>query len=230
MAAVNPVRFYQAQGWRVTSPFGWRKHPITGAMKHHNGVDFGDKPAGYPVKTPFPGLVTAAQYYPSRGNTVVVKIERPQGAVKQLFQHLQAFRCSPGSRVEAGDVIGLNGSTGDSTGAHLHYELRHDGDPWGAVWGDPAKFEMEVAELKVAIVVNTLADVLSVEPLAKKLDAPIFLREACGQLSAETVIVVGGDAKIFEKPGVTVINLSGADRWFTSDNVGKFYRAGAPLK
>ncbi len=224
MAFVNPVQFYTAQGWRVTSPFGWRKHPITGAMSHHNGTDFGDKPAGYPIRTPFPGLVTAAQYYPSRGNTVVVRIDRPQGAVKQLFQHLQAFRCSPGSRVQAGDVVGLNGSTGDSSGAHLHYELRYDGNPWGGVWGDPAKFEMEVFELKVAIVVNALVDILIVEPLAKHLDAPIFLREACGQLNAEKVIVAGGDAKIFERPGAEVVDLSGTDRWETAAKVGEYYR------
>jgi murein DD-endopeptidase MepM/ murein hydrolase activator NlpD len=121
-------------------------------------------------------------------------------------------------------VIGLNGSTGDSTGAHLHYELRYDGDPWGGVWGDPAKFEMEVFELKVAIVVNALVDILIVEPLAKHLDAPIFLREACGQLNAEKVIVAGGDAKIFERPGAEVVDLSGTDRWETAAKVGEYYR------
>jgi len=78
--------------------------------------------------------------------------------------------------------------------------------------------------LKTAIVVNSLADVLTVEPLAKKMDAPIFLREACGQLNAETVIVAGGDAKIFERPGVKVIDLSGDDRWKTAEKVGAYYR------
>ncbi len=219
---MNPVKFYQAEGWRVTSPFGPRIHPITGAVgSHHNGIDFGDKPSGYPVRTPYPGTVVAAQFYASRGNTVVLKIA-PN--VHQLCQHLQGFSCKVGDKLAAGDVVGLNGSTGDSTGAHLHYELRTAGSPWGQVWGDPAKFEMEAFEMKTAIVVNTLADVLTVEPLAKRLDAPIFLRDATGQLNAETVIVAGGDAEPFRASGVKVINLSGKDRWMTAGNVGEYYR------
>lgn len=219
---MNPVKFYQAEGWRVTSPYGWRKHPLTGAQSHHNGIDFGDRPSGYPVKTPYPGTVIAAQFYASRGNTVVLKIA-PN--VHQLAQHLQSFSCKAGDKLAAGDVMGTNGSTGDSTGAHLHYELRTAGSPWGTVWGDPAKFELEVFELKIAIVVNDLVDVLAVEPLAKRLDAPIFLRGACGQLNAETVIVAGGDGKLFERPGVQVVNLSGKDRWLTASNVGEYYRS-----
>lgn len=83
----------------------------------------------------------------------------------------------------------------------------------------------DIDMLKVAIVVNSLVDVLVVEPLAKKLDAPIFLRGACGQLNAETVIVAGGDGKLFERPGVQVVNLSGKDRWLTASNVGEYYRS-----
>lgn len=218
---MNPVSFYTAEGWRVTSPYGWRKHPLTGVQSHHNGIDFGDKAMGYPVRTPYPGTVVAAQFYASRGNTVVLKIA-PN--VHQLCQHLQGFNCKTGDKLAAGDVVGTNGSTGDSTGAHLHYELRTAGNPWCDVWGDPAKFELEVFELKIAIVVKSLADVLTVEPLALKINAPIFLRDATGQLNAETVIVAGGDAKVFEAPGVKVINLSGADRWKTADLVGEYFR------
>lgn len=219
---MNPVSFYTAEGWRITSPFGPRKHPLTGQQSQHNGIDFGDKPHGYPVRTPYPGTVVAAQFYASRGNTVVLRIA-PN--VHQLAQHLSSMAVAPGDTVDAGEVIGQNGSTGDSTGAHLHYELRKVGSPWGGVWGDPAKFEMEVAELKVAIVVNSLVDILTVEPLAKKMDAPIFLREACGQLNAEKVIVAGGDAKIFEKPGVKVVDLSGENRWKTAEKVGAYYES-----
>lgn len=215
---MNPVKFYTAQGWRVTSPFGWRTYP---ASSHHNGIDFGDKPYGHPIQTPYPGTVIAAQFYASRGNTVVLKIA-PN--VHQLCQHLSAFRCKAGDKVAAGAVIGLNGDTGNSFGAHLHYELRTAGSPWGEVWGDPAKFELEVFDLKVAIVVNTLADVLTVEPLAKRLDAPIFLRGATGQMNAEKVIVAGGDADTYKVPGVRVVNLSGSDRWQTANLVGEYYR------
>ena len=78
--------------------------------------------------------------------------------------------------------------------------------------------------LETAIVINSFADFPAVEPLAKRLNAPIYLREGCGTLDAETVIVAGGEAKIFERPGVRVICLSGNDRWLTAANVGEFYR------
>lgn len=218
---MNPVKFYQAEGWRVTSPYGWRKHPLTGAQSHHNGIDFGDKPSGYPIRTPYPGTVVAAQFYASRGNTVVLKIA-PN--VHQLAQHLSSTAVAPGDTVDAGEVIGLNGSTGDSTGAHLHYELRTAGNPWGTVWGDPAKFEQEVFELKIAIVANSEADIPAVWPLARKLKAPIFVRGATEQMNATTVIVAGGEGKCYEKPGVKVICLSGDDRWLTASSIGEYYR------
>ena len=218
---MNPVKFYTSLGWRVTSPYGWRWHPITGKQSHHNGIDFGDKPHGYPVHTPFPGMVVAAQFYASRGNTVVLKIA-PN--VHQLCQHLQGFNCKTGDKLAAGDVMGTNGSTGDSTGAHLHYELRTAGNPWGSVWGDPAKFEMEVFDVKVAIVANSEADVPAIWPLARKLQAPIFVRGATEQMNAETVVVVGGEPIPYQKQGVKVVCLSGDDRWLTASNVGEYYR------
>ncbi len=91
---------------------------------------------------------------------------------------------------------------------------------------DMVKAEMKGSEfeLKTAIVVNSLVDVLAVEPLAKRLKAPIFLQGYTGQLGAETVIVAGGSAEQFEKTGVKVINLSGADRWETATNIGEYYR------
>jgi len=79
-------------------------------------------------------------------------------------------------------------------------------------------------ELKTAIVVNSLVDVLAVEPLAKRLKAPIFLRGATDQMNAETVIVAGGDASPYRESGVRVITLSGNDRWETATNIGEYYR------
>lgn len=219
---MNPVEFFQSQGLYVTSPYGPRVHPITGVVgSFHNGVDFGGKPAGTPLLTPREGVVVAAQYYPSRGNTAVVRM---RDGVRQLYQHLQAFKCRVGERLSEKAVVGLLGSTGDSTGPHLHYELRLDGDPWGAVWGDPAKYEWEVFDVRAAIVVKSFADLPAVEPLAIKIDAPVYFREGCGTLDAETVIVAGGDAKIFERPGVKVVCLSGGDRWETATLVGEYYR------
>lgn len=91
---------------------------------------------------------------------------------------------------------------------------------------DMVKAEMKGSEfeLKTAIVVNSLVDVLAVEPLAKRLKAPIFLRGATDQMNAETVIVAGGDASPYRESGVRVITLSGNDRWETATNIGEYYR------
>lgn len=119
----------------------------------------------------------------------------------------------------------------DWSGKNCPQVIRRRASGWEGFLGQVKGF-LDVREkggeadmLKVAIVVNSLADVLAVEPLAKRLDAPIFLRGACGQLNAETVIVAGGDGKLFERPGVQVVNLSGKDRWLTASNVGEYYRS-----
>ncbi len=91
--------------------------------------------------------------------------------------------------------------------------------------GLPEPEETEVVGvLKVAIVINSFIDFPTVEPLAKRLDAPIYLREGCGTLDAKTVIVAGGDAAIFRRTGVDVVDLSGDDRWLTAEKVGDYYR------
>ena len=84
--------------------------------------------------------------------------------------------------------------------------------------------EGEAGMLKTAIVINTFADFPAVEPLAKRLQAGIFLRGATADMKAETVIVAGGEAESFKGPGVEVVNLGGADRWYTAENVGNYFR------
>ncbi len=137
----NVIQFYEHDGWRVTSGYGSRVHPVTKAQSFHHGIDFGGKPAGAGVKTPYGGKVVSAEFYPGRGNTVTILIAP---GILQLNQHLDAFRCKKGDTVKAGDIIGLNGSSGDVTGPHIHYELRNNtasGRPiGGTVWGNPANY------------------------------------------------------------------------------------------
>lgn len=221
---MNPVKFYTAQSWRVTSPYGYRIHPITGAKQSfHNGVDFGDKPHGHPIQTPYPGTVIAAQFYESRGNTVVIKLGWGSKC-HQLCQHLSAFNVKVGDKVNPGDVIGFNGDTGNSFGAHLHYELRWAGNPWGDVWGDPAIFILEDDEMEErALVLNDPADYPAAKPLADKFLAGIYSREVAEkrQVAREIIICGGGRGAI---RGEKFIDLSGADRWYTSGNIGDYYR------
>ena len=142
---MDPVTYYTGLGARVTSPFGPRKHPITGKRTQHNGIDldFPGPSRGKLWTSPFPGIVTHLGEHGARGKVAVVRIEGT--SILQLTQHLDEFRCRVGDEIERGYPIGTNGITGNVTGPHLHYELRWDnGTPLGGpVWGDPAKFDWE---------------------------------------------------------------------------------------
>lgn len=104
---------------RITSNFGDRK------SKYHYGIDI-KLYKGDPVKSAFEGLVRIAQYSKSYGNVVVVR--HPNG-LETLYAHLSARKVKPGEYVQAGDIIGLGGNTGRSTGSHLHFECRYKGEP-----------------------------------------------------------------------------------------------------
>lgn len=116
----------------ITSAFGWRTDPITGEMRWHSGVDFG---AGFGanIYATGDGVVSTAGWHDGYGNHVI--IDHGNG-LQTLYGHMSSILTSAGSSVSIGDVIGLVGSTGRSTGPHLHYELRQDGqaiDPGFAI-------------------------------------------------------------------------------------------------
>lgn len=140
--------FYISQGWRVTSPYGERTHPITGEKHFHYGIDFGGKSRGAPVPTPYGGEVVGSLFLTyGRGNTVVIRIAE---GILQIIQHLDTLGVKKGQHVHAWDIIGTNGSTGASTGPHIHYELRKDiptksGSPVGRyVWGNPDNYKVPI--------------------------------------------------------------------------------------
>jgi murein DD-endopeptidase MepM/ murein hydrolase activator NlpD len=109
----------------VGSGFGLRVHPIFGRTRMHSGVDMGG-PTGQPIWAAKEGRVIYAGRRGGYGNTVVVQHE---GTVATLYAHLSSIGASEGDWVEQGEVIGLMGSTGWSTGPHLHFEVRVDGVP-----------------------------------------------------------------------------------------------------
>lgn len=110
-------------GYSLTSRFGGRYHPILGALRMHSGVDLA-APAGSPIKVPSAGVVTFAQWYGGYGLFVVVD----HGAgMETRYGHLGQVAVAPGQQIKAGQVLGLVGSTGLSTGPHLHYEMRLNG-------------------------------------------------------------------------------------------------------
>ena len=108
-----------------TSAFGYRLDPFTRSAALHSGVDF-RVPYGAPVRATAGGRVTAAEYSGGYGNMVEVEHE---GGVATRYGHLSAISVVVGQKIELGQVVGRAGSTGRSTGTHLHYETRIDGEP-----------------------------------------------------------------------------------------------------
>jgi murein DD-endopeptidase MepM/ murein hydrolase activator NlpD len=104
---------------KITSPFGHRHRRM------HYGVDL-KLQEGDPVHCAFEGMVRISRYHPQFGNVVVV---RHANGLETLYGHLSELRAEAGDAVEAGQVIGLGGNTGRSTGPHLHFETRYLGRP-----------------------------------------------------------------------------------------------------
>lgn len=119
---------------RVTSNFGTREDPFTGEQKKHRGIDFAGK-IGTELMAVAPGRVVSAGERVGYGTTV--EIDHGLGFTT-LYAHLSQIMVTRGDWVRPGTVIGLAGSTGRSTGPHLHYEIRYKGAPF-----DPAKFVKE---------------------------------------------------------------------------------------
>ena len=119
---------------RVTSNFGTRNDPFTGKPKKHRGIDFAGK-IGTELMAVAPGRVVSAGERVGYGTTV--EIDHGLGFTT-LYAHLSQITVARGDWVRPGTVIGLAGSTGRSTGPHLHYEIRYKGVPF-----DPSKFVKE---------------------------------------------------------------------------------------
>lgn len=114
-------------GSRISSPFGIRVHPVLGYLRMHTGIDYA-APSGTPIHAPSDGIVEFRGPKGGYGNAVIL---RHSDSMQTLYGHMSAFsaNAAPGQRVRAGDVIGFVGSTGRSTGPHLHYEVRLNGVP-----------------------------------------------------------------------------------------------------
>lgn len=109
----------------ITDNFGWRIHPITGEPQYHSGIDIGAG-MGESVMAAGMGEVIFAGDGGGYGN--LVKIDHGEGLIT-TYAHLSSILASVGDLVDAGEIIGLVGSTGNSTGPHLHFEILQDGVP-----------------------------------------------------------------------------------------------------
>ena len=142
LAAALPLRRPIRGEPVVSSPFGTRLDPFTRGLALHTGLDLKAE-FGEPARATAPGRVSAADYAGGYGN--MVEIDHGHGVVTR-FGHLARISVRPGQRVAAGDMIGAVGSTGRSTGAHLHYETRIDGEPV-----DPQRFLEAGGDLAAAL-------------------------------------------------------------------------------
>ena len=145
-------------GARLSSKFGMRKHPIDGYNKMHRGTDFA-APEGTPIMASGDGVVTKASWCGGGGNCVKI---RHNSSYSTVYAHMSKFakNIRKGKRVKQGQIIGYVGSTGKSTGPHLHYEVIHNGMrinsqtlklPSGKILKDRSRKLFEVSKLKIDV-------------------------------------------------------------------------------
>ncbi|XUU61522.1 M23 family metallopeptidase [Erythrobacter sp. HA6-11] len=137
--------------YRLSSGYGMRTHPVLGRRKAHKGIDLA-APTGTPVYATADGVVTKAKWFSSYG--LYISIDH-SADLETRYAHLSKLAVEAGEYVEKGELIGYVGSTGRSTGPHLHYEVRIDG-----VAVDPMPYLVET-ETQMAIN-DATADALDV--------------------------------------------------------------------
>jgi murein DD-endopeptidase MepM/ murein hydrolase activator NlpD len=132
----------------ITSVFGWRVHPISGDRRFHAGTDIG-APLGTPVLATYAGRVALADFLDGYGLTVA--LQHNKDTQETLYAHLSEIFVKPGEWIEQGTVIGRVGSTGNSTGPHLHFEFRQlSADGWVAMDAG-TQLEFAMAQLVKAL-------------------------------------------------------------------------------
>lgn len=134
---------------RISSPFGYRKHPISGKRKHHNGIDL-PAPKNTPIYATRGGTITLRTYHSSAGNYIKIKHPRdPQNSntheYVSVYMHMNKFEdgLSVGDEVVQGQLIGYVGTTGSSTGDHLHFGITDNDVPYdehSGRWVDPVNY------------------------------------------------------------------------------------------
>ena len=148
-------------GARLSSGFGNRKHPILGFTKHHNGTDFA-APTGTPIMASGTGTVIKAGWCGNGGNCVRI---RHNSSYTTGYGHLSKFATKKGRRVRQGQIIGYVGSTGMSTGPHLHYTVSYNGKfinsqklklPSGKILKGEERKKFEIQRIKLDVALGEL--------------------------------------------------------------------------
>ncbi|MBA1337739.1 MAG: Murein DD-endopeptidase MepM and murein hydrolase activator NlpD, containing LysM domain [Pelagibacterales bacterium] len=147
-------------GARLSSPFGKRKHPILGYTKLHTGTDFA-APSGTPIMASGSGTITRAKWCGGGGNCIKIK---HNSTYETIYAHMRNFAkgMKAGKKVKQGQIIGYVGSTGMSTGPHLHYEVLINGKkvnsqklklPSGKVLKENEREKFEIHRIKTDVLI-----------------------------------------------------------------------------
>ena len=113
----------------VTSPYGWRRHPIYGYWGLHDGTDFATS-CGQPMRAGAAGRVVSEYYSDVWGRRLFLDVGRVNGrSMILIYNHASGYRAGVGDRVGRGDVVAYAGTTGWSTGCHLHFTVMLGGSP-----------------------------------------------------------------------------------------------------
>jgi murein DD-endopeptidase MepM/ murein hydrolase activator NlpD len=112
-------------GAPVTSPYGYRIHPIYGTSRLHTGIDYGAN-EGVAIRASADGVVVSASWFGGYGNATIID---HGGGIATLVGHQSSMSVSAGQKVTQGQTVGRVGCTGDCTGPHVHFEVRVNGDP-----------------------------------------------------------------------------------------------------
>jgi murein DD-endopeptidase MepM/ murein hydrolase activator NlpD len=187
-----PVAGVKGKAWKVTSKFGWRTHPISGAKKHHNGVDIWQAKEPTPLLACFDGKVIAVSTSTDpngAGNKVVVQSTVDGKKITWTYFHMVkgSIKVKKGDDIKAGDVLGKMGDTGFATGKHLHWEIwsghrtaQPNINSGGKGFHDPMKF---------------MANVLAPKPVEVPVEAPVTVVEPV--VAPEPVVVTPPVTKAF---------------------------------
>ena len=150
-------------GARLSSPFGMRKHPILGFNKKHTGTDFAAK-EGTPIMASGSGTITRAKWCGGGGNCIKIK---HNSTYSTIYAHMKNFAkgLKVGKKIRQGQIIGYVGSTGMSTGPHLHYEVIVNGKkvnsqklklPSGKILKDDERKQFEIHRIKTDVLIAEL--------------------------------------------------------------------------
>jgi murein DD-endopeptidase MepM/ murein hydrolase activator NlpD len=211
----------QGKDWKITSAMGNRIHPVTKAPKHHNGTDIWSPHEPCWIEAPFDGVVVEARKSTAAGggfgNFVTLSHKINGEDYVTVYAHMldDSIKVKPGQKIEAGTPLGKMGSTGMSTGKHLHWELqkakKYAWNDKGLNFIEPVAFFD--ALIKLEAIKGTAKDVTpadsAVAPAPVHGPAPVAPKPAPAAPTANTYTVVKGDnlTRIASRNGTTVAEL-----------------------